>query len=139
MAADESKAVVEKWIHAWNTHDAAAGQALVTDDYKRHDPNGPDIDGPDGQRAFLDEVFNAFPDIRIEELHQVAEGDLVAVHVLFTGNHRAEFGGIPATGAAVRFEGQEMYRVRDGKIVEQFVLLDTLGLMQQLGVVPTPS
>ncbi len=44
-----------------------------------------------------------------------------------------------SAGAAVRFEGQEMYRVRDGEIAEQLVLLDILGPMQQLGLVPTPS
>jgi steroid delta-isomerase-like uncharacterized protein len=136
MAADESKAVLDKWLHAWNTHDAEAAVALVTDDYKRRDPSAPDIDGPDGQRAFLGQVFNAFPDIQVEELHRVAEGDLIAVHVIMTGSHQGELWGIPATGTTVRFEAQEMYRVRDGKVAEQFVLLDSLGLMQQLGVVP---
>lgn len=136
MAADESKAVVDKWFHAWNTHDADAALALVTDDYMRRDPSAPDIDGPDAQRAFLEAVFHAFPDIQIEELHRVAEGDLVAMHILMTGTHQAEIWGIPATGTTVRFEAQEVYRVQDGKIREQFTLLDSLGLMQQLGVIP---
>jgi steroid delta-isomerase-like uncharacterized protein len=136
MAADESKAFFDKWLRAWNTHDAEAAVALVTDDYKRRDPSAPDIDGPDGQRAFLEQVFNAFPNIQFEELHRVAEGDLIAVHVIMTGTHQGEIWGIPATGASVRVEAQEVYRVRDGKVAEQFVILDSLGLMQQLGVVP---
>jgi steroid delta-isomerase-like uncharacterized protein len=139
VAADESNAVVDSWIQAWNAHDAEAAEPLVTDDYKRRDPSAPDIDGPEGQRAFIEQVFNALPDVRIEELHRVAEGDLIAVHVILTGTHRGEIFGVPATGATVRFQSQEMYRVRDGKIAEQFVLLDSLGLMQQLGVIPAAS
>jgi predicted ester cyclase len=108
---------------------------LVADDYKRREPGAPDIDGPDAQRAYREMVFNAFPDIHIEELHRVADGDLVAIHAILTGTHRGELSGIPATEATVRFEAQEVYRVRDGKIAEHFVLLDTLGLMQQLGVI----
>jgi steroid delta-isomerase-like uncharacterized protein len=138
MTAEDSKAVIDKWFHVWNTHDAEAAASLVADDYKRHDPSATDIDGPDAQRAFMQEVFTAFPDIRLEELHRVAEGDLIASHLVFTGTHEAEIWGIPATRATVRFEGQELYRVTDGKIAEQFVLLDSLGLLQQLGAIPGP-
>jgi predicted ester cyclase len=83
----------------------------------------------------MEMVFNAFPDIHVEVLHRVAEGDLVAIHALLTGTHRGELSGIPATEATVRFVAQEVYRMRDNTIAEQFVLLDRLGLMQQLGVI----
>jgi steroid delta-isomerase-like uncharacterized protein len=136
MAADKQNAAVDEWIQAWNTHDVGAAITLVAGDYKRRQPGAPDIDGPDAQRAYMEMIFNAFPDIHVEELHRVADGDLVAIRAILTGTHRGELSGIPATGATVRFEAQELYRVRDGKIAEQFVLLDTLGLMQQLGVIP---
>jgi predicted ester cyclase len=87
----------------------------------------------------MEEAFTGFPDIHVEEMHRVAEGDLIASHIMLTGIHRADLWGIPATGTTVRFESHELFRVTNGKIAEQFVLLDTLGLMQQLGVIPAPT
>jgi steroid delta-isomerase-like uncharacterized protein len=137
MAVEESKAVMDKWLHAWNSHNAGEATGLVTDDYKRREPGTPDIDGPDAQRGYMEMVFAAFPDIHIDEVHRVSEGDLIAIHAVLTGTHLGELSGIPATKNTVRFEAQEVYRVRDGKIAEQYILIDSLGLMQQLGVIPT--
>jgi predicted ester cyclase len=81
-------------------------------------------------------LFAAFPDIQftIEEL--LADGDTVVARTTAHGIQTGEFQGIPATGAAVTSSGIAIYRLTGGKIVEQWLEYDQLGLLQQLGVVP---
>ncbi len=80
---------------------------------------------------------NAFPDITytIEDL--IAEGDKVVARWSAQGTHRGDFMGIPPTNKQVRFSEIEIIRVVDGKAVEEWEELDRLGLMTQLGVIPT--
>ena len=78
----------------------------------------------------------AFPDIHWVLEEMVAEGDMVVSRFTWTGTHRGEFLGIPATGKAVNGKGVVIDRVKDGMMAESRILMDSLGLMQQLGVVP---
>lgn len=109
---------------------------LVADDYRRRDPSFPDVDGRDGQQESVTSTLNAFPDLSVEVLRRVVDGDLVAVDVVLIGTHQGEPQKHSATGKKVSFQSHETYRVRDGKVVQQYVLVDTLGLLQQLGVIP---
>jgi predicted ester cyclase len=69
----------------------------------------------------------------------VAAEDKVAARIRFRGTHRGEFMGIPATGREVTFASMEMNRVVGGKVAEHWVLIDMLGLLQQLGAAPAPQ
>ena len=62
----------------------------------------------------------------------MAEGDKVALRVISTGTHKGEFLGIPPTDKKVSFVGVGFLTIRDGKIVEQWSVNDTMGLMQQI-------
>lgn len=61
----------------------------------------------------------------------------MAVRYVVTGTHKGVSNGIPPSGTDVRFEAHDWFRVANGKITEQWVVLDTLGLLQQIGVIPT--
>jgi steroid delta-isomerase-like uncharacterized protein len=84
-------------------------------------------------------LFAAFPDQKwtIEEL--IAEGDKVVNRFTWHGTHQGDFLGIPPTGNQVEVKGVVIDRFADGKIADTRILMDNLGLMQQLGVVPTPQ
>jgi predicted ester cyclase len=69
----------------------------------------------------------------------IAEGDLVAARYLVQGTHQGVFLGIPGSGRQVRIQAVESYRLADGKLAEQWVVMDALGLLQQLGAVPGPG
>ena len=56
-----------------------------------------------------------------------------------SGPHSGPFAGIPATGKRVSIQGMIVHRLREGKIVEDWAVRDTLGLLQQLGVIPMPG
>jgi predicted ester cyclase len=66
----------------------------------------------------------------------MADGDKVAVRVINTGTHKGEFLGMPPTDKKVSFVGVGFLTIRDGKIIEQWSVNDTMGLMQQIGAIP---
>jgi steroid delta-isomerase-like uncharacterized protein len=82
-------------------------------------------------------MFTAsFPDFTSQIELVAAEGDRVAVRASHTGTHQAPFMGIPATGKHVQVTATGIYTCRDGKLVQNRVIFDAFGLLQQLGVVP---
>ena len=81
----------------------------------------------------------AFPDMRWVLQEQVAEGDKVVTRFEWTGTHRGPFLGVAATGRSVRVWGIVIDRLDGGKLKESRMLMDTLGLMAQLGQFPPPA
>lgn len=116
MPDDGSKAVVRRWLTAWNEHDLDAAEALLDPGYVRHDANVPEVVGAGAQRQFVAGIFAAFPDIHVAEEQLVADGDLVAARVTISGTQDGAFMGLAATGRAVSFQGSEMYRVTGDRI-----------------------
>ena len=80
-----------------------------------------------------------FPDIVFSIQEQIAEHDKVASRFEWTGTHSGEFLGIPATGRPVRVWGIVFDRLENGRIKETRIIMDTLGLMAQLGVFGVPE
>ena len=78
----------------------------------------------------------AFPDVCVTAENMVAEGDYVADRTSITGTHRGDFSGIAPTGKHVTIMCNAFNRFAGGKQVEVWMEFDTLGLMQQLGVIP---
>ena len=80
-----------------------------------------------------------FPLYELIAEDMIAEGDKVVVRATFRGTHQGEFAGIPATGISVEMPLIIIYRIENGKIVEHWMQADVMGLMQQLGALPTPE
>ncbi len=90
-------------------------------------------------RQMLDMFYQAFPDLHHTFEDQIAEGEKVVTRATFHGTHQGTFQGIPATGKKIAVEATLIDRIVDGKFVEHWSNMDTMGLMQQLGVIPTPE
>lgn len=103
-------------------------------DYTEHTPTLGDIEGRKAVRDYYAGIQSAFPDfdVAIEDL--IADDDNVVQRSLQSGTHEGEFKGIEATGNTVEVEGIVIYQIRDGNIAESRIQLDTMGLMDQLGV-----
>jgi steroid delta-isomerase-like uncharacterized protein len=136
-STERNKTLVRAWLDAWNTGDLDAAAALLDEGFVRHDANIPDVVGPEAQRQFISAVLVAFPDMRFEDQLVIAEGDMVMSRLRGQGTQQGEFMGIPPSGRAVDFLAVETYRLSEDKIAEQWVLMDALGLFQQLGAIPT--
>jgi steroid delta-isomerase-like uncharacterized protein len=80
---------------------------------------------------------NAFPDVQLSIEDQVAEGDKVVTRWIGRGTHQGELMGVAPTGNQVRVDGMTISRIEDGKIIEEWEIYDALGMMQQLGAIPS--
>ncbi len=136
--SEENKAVVHRWVEAFNEGNLDAVDELVTDSYIRHDPNAPEVRGPEEEKRLIVMYRSAFPDLHFTVEDMVAEGDKVATRIGISATHRGELLGIPPTEKQLAFTAMELYRIANGKIDEQWVNVYTLGMMQQIGAIPAP-
>ena len=88
-----------------------------------------------GLQDVLRGMRNAFPDLYFAVEEQVADGDKVMTRFEWTGTHRNEFLGVPATGRPVKVWGMVIDRLEGGRIKDTRILMDIFGLMMQLGAV----
>ncbi len=109
---------------------------LVLENFVELDPLPGQAQGREGLKGVLVQFKTAFPDIHWKVSEQVCEGDKVVSRFTWTGTHRDTFLGIPATGRRVEVKGVVIDRLESGKMADSRILMDTLSMMQQLGVVP---
>lgn len=95
--------------------------------------------GVEGLKGALRGLREAFPDMHWTVHEQIAEGEKVVSRFEWTGTHRGTFLGVPATDRTVTVWGMVIDRLDGGKIKDTRIIMDTLGLMMQLGVVPPPK
>ena len=134
-AADE--AVVRRFYEEMNNdRKLELAPDLFTSDHKFHDPQIPAVaDGPEGVAATV-KVYQDGVDghWQIEEIFST--DDKVVVRWSGSGTHNGDVNGIPATGKKIRVDAIAIHRVAGGKIAETWEVWDTLGFLQQIGVVP---
>ena len=137
MSTEDNKALVRRTYDVINKRNLKAIDELVDPNYVGHIPAFPPVQGIEGLQQVFSTYLTAFPDMTgtIEDL--IAEGDKVAARLTFRGTHTGPMMGIPPTGKQVTLSAMNIFRVANGKFVEQWVNSDDLGLMQQLGVIPT--
>ncbi len=140
MSAEENKTLIREVIEeVWNQGDLEAVDRYFADDYVDHAPLPGRAPGPEGYRAAVSAIREAFPDLHLTLEHILSEGDQVAFHYTMRGTHQGPFMGIPPTGNSFSVTGMIIARIAEGKAVERWANLDTLSLMQQLGVIPSPE
>ena len=95
--------------------------------------------GLEGLKDVLRGMRAGFPDLYFSVEEQIAEGDKVVTRFEWTGTHQGEFLGVAATGRSVKVWGVVIDRLQSGRIKDTRIIMDTLGLMMQLGVFPPPE
>jgi steroid delta-isomerase-like uncharacterized protein len=111
---------------------------ISSEDIIDHSPLG-EVRGREELKEQIEYLRTAFGDFSATVEDIVAEGDTVAMRVTLRGTHQGEFMGVEPTGNEFEVRNMVFTRIEDGKIVERWVQPDTLGLMQQLGVVESPA
>ena len=137
LTPDDHKAIVSAFIdETLNRGNIDAAARFVHDDVVEQVPLPGQGPGIAGLKDILHAMRTAFPDIHFAVLEQIAEGDKVLSRFEWTGTHHAPFLGIPPTGRPVRVWGMVIDRLRDGKIQDTRIIMDTLALLTQLGALP---
>jgi steroid delta-isomerase-like uncharacterized protein len=109
---------------------------IVALDFVELDPLPGQRQGREGLKEVIAMMRAAFPDIHWVTEETVEQGEKVVSRFTWTGTHRGEFLGIPATGKSVSVKGVVIDRVVAGKMTDSRILMDTFGMLQQLGAVP---
>ena len=141
MSTEQNKALIRRLMEeAFNRGDMSLVDELFAPDFVEHEELPPGI--PPGREAVkqLSTMFrSAFPDFKLTIDDMIAEDDKVVVRSTWSGTHKGEFMGIPPTGKSVSFGVIDIVRIAGGKFVEHWGQMDSMGMMQQLGVIPGPG
>jgi steroid delta-isomerase-like uncharacterized protein len=134
----DNKAVVQRiFDEVLSGGDFSVSDELVAPDCKFYTHARPEpFVGPQGFREYIGAVRKGMPDTKVDVHQLVAEGDTVVAFWTLNGTHTDTLLGIPALGNRIALDALEWVRLRDGKLVEIRLTMDTIGLMRQLGVLP---
>ncbi len=140
MSVEENKALVRRYFEAIDAACEAGNPDVVDEflapDFHEHNPFPGIPPTRDGwKQAFMMFVRGAPGYHVVEDL--VAEGDKVVGRITAYGRHTGDLFGIPATGKDIKLTGIAIWRFQDGQFVEHWHQTDEVGLLQQVGVMPT--
>lgn len=130
---DLSKRVVRKAFKTFETGDVADVDTFCHADYRNHE--APGHAGPEGFRAIVAVMRNAFSNLYYDEQQIICQGDAVVLSTVMRGQHTGEFHGLRPTGRVIEQRQTHLVRLRDGKLVEHQAVRDDLRLLVQLGVI----
>jgi steroid delta-isomerase-like uncharacterized protein len=138
MSTEQNKALVNRLVEeVLNQQDLSVIDEIISPDFVEHEELPPGVPpGREAPRALFSMLFNAFPDFYATIEHLIAEGDLVVLHMIWTGTQEGEFMGIPPTGNRISISVIDIIRVAGGQLVEHWGVMDQATMMQQLGVMP---
>jgi steroid delta-isomerase-like uncharacterized protein len=139
MSTEQLKAMDQRFYQeVWSQGNLDVLDELMAANFDDHDdPNPTDtLEGLEYTKHTIMEYRSAFPDVLFMVEDQIAEGDMVVTRWTAHGTHKGVFRGIPPTGRHAMTTGISITRVASGKFVEGWTIFDTLGLLQQLGVIP---
>ena len=139
MSIEDNKQLARQHSEGWNQGNFALIEEILAPDFIHHDPDRPDVRSREDYKRWFAESRSLFPDLHITTDIQVAEGDYVAGRWTLRGTNTGDFelpAPAPATGKQVSVSGMSIFRFSGGKIVEEWLQEDTMGLLQQLGFMP---
>ena len=145
MSIEDNKQVVARFVEVCqNQHDLAAADAIFHPQFVNHAiPGGrplpPTTRPAEGFQLFYGMLLAAFPDASMHIEEQIAERDLVVTRKTFRGTHRGELWGLPPSGNPVQIEFIDIFRIKDGQLVEHWWQFDSDALRRQMTPMQTDS
>jgi steroid delta-isomerase-like uncharacterized protein len=139
--SEENKALARRAFEDhFNTGNLDLAEEIFAADYVNHDPTLPDFGiGPEVANQGGRVSRGAFPDAQITVEDQVAEGNKVVTRWTGRGTHQGELMDVGPTGNRVEVTGITLSRIEGGKIAEEWINYDALGMLQQIGAIPSPE
>lgn len=135
MSAEGNKAVFRRMNELYTEYNVAGLDEVWAEDFIDHNIAVPEPLPRPAAKAVLQGFFDSLPDLHFRTDDLVADDNKVVARWTGMGTMTGKpFLGIPATGQKVQFNGMEVCIIRDNKMVERWMLFDTLGFMQQIGM-----
>ena len=141
MSTEQNKALVRQLVEeVINQGNISMIDEFLIPDFVEHEELPPGIPpGREAPKVLFTMLRSAFPDLKATIEHLIAEGDEVVLHMTWTGTHEGELMGIPPTGKRISINVIDILGIAAGKFVEHWGVMDSMAMMQQLGVVPAPG
>lgn len=142
---DDSKQLINRFVdELWNERrldvaDTIFAEACITHQLRSGALADSVPRGPEAIKEHVAGWIASFPDLRFSVEQMLSDGDRVVTQLLMEGTHQGAWLGIPASGNKIQIRMFTVHRVQQGKIVEDWVLVESLGVFQQLGVVPNTA
>ncbi|HVS67142.1 MAG TPA: ester cyclase [Mycobacteriales bacterium] len=141
MSAEQNKTLYRRWLmEVWNDANYDVASELLAEDLIDHTPMEGQPKGREGDLWAARMIRAAFPDMKFEPVVVFADDEYVAGRWTMTATHTGEFApmGVPPTGRPVKMGGQEIFKVRDGKLAEVWHVEEEGSMLTQLGLGPPP-
>jgi steroid delta-isomerase-like uncharacterized protein len=134
----ENKTLTRRWFkELWSKGNLAVADEIVAANYTNNDPAAPmPGEGREGLKKHVMMYRTAFPDLQIPIDDITADANKVTVRWTASGTHKGELMGIAPTGKTMSVAGISILRIANGRIAEQWVTWDTLGMLRGIGAVP---
>jgi predicted ester cyclase len=141
MPSENEIAVGKFWDAYWSKGDQSVAEEIFDPNLRDIDPNWPS--GADGGIPAMLEKNNFYyglmPDLHCKALRQLVVGDQIVTQWQAVGTHHGEYAGIEPTGNEITISGISIFTCRNGKIVEQVVEYDVVGMLRQMGATTIPT
>ncbi len=139
MSTDQNIAIVRQMFDMIVTGDLSNVEQIISPNWVNNDPSMPPMSGIDGFKQLVG-IWTGSLSNRMLDVEEIFGSDgMAASHFTVTGIHTGDLMGVPPTEKQIKSTGTGIFRLENGKVVENTVNFDALGLLQQLGVVPMPK
>jgi steroid delta-isomerase-like uncharacterized protein len=139
MTVEENKAVVRRLFAGFDTGSVAVVDEVCAPDYRLHFPLSPVPLDRESAKPFFQMFLDAFSGLSHSIEDMIGEGDKVVIRMQVSGMHSGEIAGIPPSGRPMSVQSISIFSLENGKVREQRVEFDGLGMMQQIGAIPGPA
>jgi steroid delta-isomerase-like uncharacterized protein len=142
---EPAKHIVERFVEElWNARRLDVADQIFSEDCVTHQLRSgvlaePARRGPQEIREHVSSWLMSFPDLRFNVEQMIAERDRVVSQLVMEGTHQGTWMGISPTGKRLQIRMMTIHRIANSKIAEDWVLVESLGLFQQLGVLPSTA
>jgi steroid delta-isomerase-like uncharacterized protein len=134
------RAIVDQHYAGMNQADADAASTVLAEDVVTTAPGAPPMHGAAQFKPFAQAFIDAFPDAKVRAERVYESGDTILAEGVYAGTHTGSLVGngmtVPPTGKRMELHFADLFKVRDGKVVEHNIYFDQAELMQQLGLMP---
>lgn len=142
MSVEGNKALARRFFEeGFNQGNLDVVDELIAEDAVDHEKFPGTSDGPvrEQVKQIITIFRDGFPDLHVSVEDLIGEGDMLVARLMIHGTHDGEFMGIPATGKQASFAVIDVVRIANGQMAEHWGVSDTAGMLQQLGVMPSPE
>ena len=136
MSVETNLSVVQSVLMLMEKDMPGGIERYFATNWVNHDPSLPPMKGLEGARQLFGLWGGALSNRKLTIEDTLAQGDKVAVHFVISGTHTGDLMGIPPSGKMVNVSGTGIFKLADGKLTDNWVNFDSLGLLQQIGAVP---